>query len=99
MAENQSEVARLLAQINTAYEAAQQGLTGLASGTARHTFINSKLERMGELHTSLRALVGEEEAIALIYKELETLPGAVKPPGEAPGSPQKKEEHTGDDMI
>jgi hypothetical protein len=34
MSENQSEVARLLAQISVEYEAAQRGLTGLASARA-----------------------------------------------------------------
>jgi hypothetical protein len=77
MADNHSEVARLLAQISTAYEAAQQGLTGLASGMARHTFINARLEHISEYHDSLRTLVGEQ-AIVLIAQALETLPDAIE---------------------
>lgn len=92
MAENQSEVARLLAQISAEYEAAERGLTGLASGTARHEFINARVERMSELHTSLRTLVGEQ-AIVLIAKELEALPDAIRQPEQAPGNTDKKEEH------
>src|SRR5579859_7521693 len=83
MAENKSEVSRLLTHIGEAYEAAQHGLTGLASGTARHLFINAKLERMGELHDSLRSLVGEQ-AIVLIAQELDTFPDAAGPAEEAP---------------
>jgi hypothetical protein len=92
MAENHSEVARLLAQISAEYEAAERGLQGLASGTVRHHFINAKVERMSELHDSLRTLVGEQ-AIALIAKELEALPDATRQPGETQRNIGKKEEH------
>ncbi len=60
-----SEVARLLAQIDREYEAAQQGLSGLSQGTSQHQFINSLTERIGMLHSQLHNLVGDE-AIALI---------------------------------
>jgi hypothetical protein len=80
MSENQSEVARLLAQIGTAYEAAQRGLTGLAAGTARHEFITRKMEQISDLHCSLQALVGES-ATALLVKNLETIPDAPALPG------------------
>ena len=93
MTENHSEVARLLAQISEAYEAAERGLHSLAAGTARHRFINAKLERMSTLHDSLRTLVGEQ-AIVLIAKELEALPNATRQPEQAPGKISKKEEHT-----
>jgi len=93
MAENHSEVARLLAQISEAYEAAERGLHGLASGPARHQFINSKLERMSTLHDSLHALVGEQ-AIVLVAKELRALPDAVRQPEQAHHNTCKKEEDT-----
>jgi hypothetical protein len=80
MSENSSEVARLLAQIGREYEAAQRGLTGLATGTARHEFITRKMERMSDLHSSLQALVGES-ATALLAKHLETIPDAPALPG------------------
>jgi hypothetical protein len=68
----QSEVARLLAQIEAEYLAAQRGLSGLAV-TARHTAITARLENMGRLHTHLQEIVGED-AIRLIAERLETLP-------------------------
>jgi hypothetical protein len=74
MAENHSEVARLLAQIGMEYEAAQRGLTGLASGTSNHQFITARMERMSDLHTSLQALVGES-ATALLAEHLQAIPG------------------------
>ncbi|MBX5456804.1 MAG: hypothetical protein IRZ31_07880 [Thermogemmatispora sp.] len=65
-----SEVARLLAQIQAEYEAAERGLQGLALGVSRHCFITRRMERMGEIHAQLRALVGEE-AMILIARHLD----------------------------
>ena len=80
MSENQSEVARLLAQIGMEYEAAQRGLTGLASGTSNHQFITARMERISDLHTSLQVLVGES-ATALLAEHLETIPDVPTAPG------------------
>jgi hypothetical protein len=60
-----SEVARLLAQIDREYEAAQLGLSGLSYGTSQHQFISSITERIGALHSRLHEIVGDE-SIALI---------------------------------
>jgi len=65
-----SEVARLLTQITTEYEAAQRGLTGFAYGSSQHAFITARLETMGSIHIQLQELVGDD-AIALIAKELD----------------------------
>lgn len=67
--EQHSEVARLLAQISAEYESAQQGLSGLAYGISQHDFITTRMENMGQLHTQLQLLVGDD-AIALIANEL-----------------------------
>lgn len=69
MSEQNSEVARLLAQINSEYEAARQGLSGLAQGIGQHHFITKRMEQIAELHSQLRSLVGDE-AMALIVHEL-----------------------------
>jgi hypothetical protein len=68
--EQRSEVARLLAQISREYEAAQLGLSGLAQGISQHRFITIRMERIEELHTQLRSLVGDE-AMALITARLD----------------------------
>jgi hypothetical protein len=65
-----SEVERLLAQINSEYEAARQGLSGLAQGIGQHRFITKRMEQIAELHSQLRELVGDE-AMVLITQELE----------------------------
>jgi hypothetical protein len=54
----ESEVARLLAQINAEYESAQQGLSGLAQGVGQHRFITKRTEQIAELHEKLHDLVG-----------------------------------------
>src|SRR5437016_2687889 len=41
-----SEVARLRQLITAEYEAAARGLTGLAQGTARHAFIDARMNRV-----------------------------------------------------
>ena len=76
MSENHSEVARLLAQIDMEYEAAQRGLTGLASGRSSHQFITARLERISDLHTSLQALVGESATALLAEHFIEQKEGA-----------------------
>ncbi len=65
-----SEVASLLSRITAEYEAAQQGLSGLAYGTAQHDFISARMETMGCLHGELQSIVGDS-AIALIVDALE----------------------------
>ena len=68
--EPRSEVARLLAQISSEYEAAQRGFSGLAQGTSQHQFITKRMERVGELHSRLHNLLGDE-AIALVVAQLD----------------------------
>lgn len=65
---SESEIVRLRRQIEEAYEAGMQGLTGLASGTANHQFIQAKLERVGACHSRLVELVGAQEAIQIVYE-------------------------------
>lgn len=68
--EGRSEVARLRAQLAAEYEAAQRGLMGYAV-TARHDFIQARMERMGKCHEELVKLLGPQEAIELVAETLE----------------------------
>jgi len=68
---NQSDVAHIMAQIQAEYESSKQGLSGLSSGTARHEFITARMEKIGQLHSDLRDLVGEEDATGLLVRALE----------------------------
>ena len=71
-ASNQSEVARILQQIEAEYVAAQRGLTGFAE-SAKHAAITVRMEHMGLLHQDLQAIVGND-AIRLIAERLEAIP-------------------------
>ena len=64
-----SEVARLRAQIEAEYQAAQQGLTGLAAGAARHAFITAKMERMTLYLQQLTEQGKHEEVRALLLND------------------------------
>jgi len=68
--QNGSEVARLLQSIQREYEAAEQGLSGLALGTATHQFITARMEQMHRAHEQLEALLGPEEATALVAQTI-----------------------------
>ena len=69
VSELKSEVASLMQRIDLEREAAQQGLTGLAYGTARHDFITARMERGAE-RILLLIQEGElAEAIALMETE------------------------------
>lgn len=71
--DNHSEIARLRRRIADEYQAAQRGLTGLASGTAIHQFITTRLERIGASHQALKHLLGEQEATRILAETLEDL--------------------------
>ena len=70
----QSDVARLLKQIEQEYQASKQGLEGFASGTARHDFIQQRTEKIGQCHEHLSELIGSDQAIALIANTIWTQP-------------------------
>lgn len=72
--EARSEVAYLLAQIQAEYMSGVLGLSGFASGSARHDFITARMERMGQLHNELCNIVGENDAIAMVVHTLEKDP-------------------------
>lgn len=59
---NQSEVARIKAQIAAEQESAQRALTSFAYGVSKHEFITRRMERMEALHEALKAIVGKDEA-------------------------------------
>ncbi len=71
MQENKSEVAQLMSRITAEYEAAQAGLSGLAFGTARHDFINARMENIAVLHQELAHEIGPMQAIKLVAEMAE----------------------------
>ena len=71
--EYHSEIACLRQRIAEEYEAATRGLTGFASGSAKHQLIAKRMERIGSYHETLQHLVGEQEAARIVAETLETL--------------------------
>ena len=69
VSESKSEVASLMQRIDREREAAQQGLTGLAYGTARHDFVTARMERGAERILLLIQEGKLAEAIALMETE------------------------------
>jgi hypothetical protein len=57
---NKSAVAALRQKIDEEDKSAKLGLSGLASGTARHEVITAKMERVSALHEELRTHVGDQ---------------------------------------
>jgi hypothetical protein len=75
VSESKSEVASLMQRIDLEREAAQQGLTGLAYGTARHDFITARMERGAERILLLIQEGKLAEAIALMETETWSVDG------------------------
>lgn len=67
---NQSEVARLIQQIDAECQAARLAMTGYAE-VAKHEAITVRMERMGALHEELRAIVGEREATEALVRAMD----------------------------
>ncbi len=68
---NESDVARLLAQIDAEYQSAQYALSGQAVGVSQHEFITARLENMERAREQLTELVGDEmEATKLVIERL-----------------------------
>jgi hypothetical protein len=70
---NQSEVARLHQQIELQLEAMRRGMSGLATGKARHAFIRAQMDRVGKCQDALARYVGEgiaNQVICSLYVEV-----------------------------
>jgi hypothetical protein len=95
-----SEVTRILTQISEEYEAAQQGLTGLAYGSSQHDFIAAKMGNISNLHTRLQGLVGDI-AIAMIAAQLDGCPNPPQEPqsSEQMGTPDKATTYQSDEKY
>lgn len=70
MSANCSEVANILRQIESEYEAAHRGLHQFAI-VGPHAFRTSRTQRIAELHQQLQQQVGEHEAIKLLATTLD----------------------------
>lgn len=67
MASNRSEIAQLRQQIEEQLIAMKRGLSGFSAGSARHAFINAKLERINVDQEKLASQIGEQDANSFFY--------------------------------
>ncbi len=65
-----SDLQRLIQQIDEEYAAARRGLNGL-SATARHEFIRARYRKADMYYEELVRAVGEEKAISILYERQE----------------------------
>ncbi len=63
---NRSEVAQLKQQIESELVSMQRGLNGLALGTARHSFIHARMERVSTCQDILAQYLGEHAATQIV---------------------------------
>ncbi len=59
---NASEVARLRQQIAEEIESLERGFHAFAVGSARHDFIRTRMDRIGDRQDKLATYVGEDSA-------------------------------------
>ena len=67
----QSEVARLMEQIDLECRASWAELHELASGTAQHAFITTRFKNMDRYYGELAQMVGEEAATEYLCEAFE----------------------------
>jgi hypothetical protein len=67
LAMDQSEVAQLYHQIEVQLEAMRRGMSGFATGRARHAFIRAHMDNVGGYQGTLAKYVGEDVADQAIY--------------------------------
>ncbi len=67
---NESDVARLRAQIDREIHAAWQGLYGVSQGYTKHEFITARYDRTGVLRNELGQLVGEDAAMQVVLNAM-----------------------------
>lgn len=71
---NQSEVARLRAQIEAEHQACLLALHGLSSGNARHAFISKRMSNMDASYKGLEKILGEEQATDMLCEIFDAPP-------------------------
>jgi len=70
---SQSEIARLLQEIEETFLAVQNAMTGFSSRGATHNFISKKMENMNGIRASLSKIVGPDQAMQLIAERLDNI--------------------------
>lgn len=67
---DQSEVTRLMQEIDLECQAARLAMNGYAE-VAKHEAITARMENVGRLHDALSEMIGEEQAVEALVKAME----------------------------
>jgi hypothetical protein len=67
---NEESIRRLLDEIDSQYQSAQQALTGPTVGVSMHAFITARMENIGVAHEQLINLVGEDDAGRMLVDQM-----------------------------
>jgi ribosome assembly protein YihI (activator of Der GTPase) len=70
---DKSEIGRLMALIDAEYYSAKQALYSVNLGTAKHSFINARINRIGQLSDELGLLIGKDEALSIIVEQMDSI--------------------------
>jgi hypothetical protein len=73
-----SELREVLAQIDREIECVRRGFSGLAAGSARHDFIQARLENISLTYDQLHPLVGQEQAAQVMSKAMDSMKDIVE---------------------
>jgi hypothetical protein len=76
---SESMIANIRRQLEQEEEALRR-LKEPAFGTARHDFINAKMQRLDQLREALIPLVGEQQATATVYEHYERAVNEIESP-------------------
>jgi hypothetical protein len=68
-----SELQNILRHIDLEVESMQRGLHGLAAGSARHDFIQARLENMSRAYEKLVPIVGSDNACGVLSHTMERM--------------------------
>jgi hypothetical protein len=78
-----SDVARVRRQIVEEMEAMERGFHGVASGTARHDFIQARMRNIETQQKDLEKLVGKNDAVTIVCElYMNTVKGAPHKQGD-----------------
>ena len=79
MNSNPSEIARFRELIEIEHQAMIWAREGLSEGSIKHAFIDRRQRHMDIAYDGLRKIVGDEEAIKVVYEVWETTPDKSHP--------------------
>jgi hypothetical protein len=73
-----SDVKAIRERIEQEIESTRSGMSGLSTGSARHEFIQDRLENMSRTYEQLEPLIGQDRAVEILSSVMERMYEQVK---------------------